>query len=59
MANDTTILDDCIQMLRECTQKCDGWKNQAASPAAKVVLTCCAFVLRRDGEVVPGSTGKI
>ena len=40
--SDTSILDDCIQMMRECSQKCDGMKKRASNPAVKAVLTCCS-----------------
>lgn len=57
MADDRKRLDDCIQMMRECGRKCSDWKDQATDPAAKAVLTCCAFccdAMARSCEEVRG-----
>jgi hypothetical protein len=57
-ANDTGILDDCIQMMRDCSNRCDDMKNRAQSAAAKAILTCCASccdAMARSCEQVRGT----
>lgn len=57
-ANDTGILDDCIQMMRDCSKKCEDMKTQATNPAAKAVLTCCSSccnAMARSCEEVRGT----
>lgn len=40
--SDTSILDDCIQMMRECGKQCRDMAERASNPAIKACLTCCA-----------------
>lgn len=57
-ASDTSVLDDCIQMMRECSQKCEDMRNRASNPAAKAILTCCSAccdAMARSCEQVRGT----
>ena len=56
--SDTSVLDDCIQMMRECSQRCNDMKNNASNPAVKAVLTCCSAccdAMARSCEQVRGT----
>jgi hypothetical protein len=56
--SDTSVLEDCIQMMRECSGKCNDMKNRASNPAVKAVLTCCAAccdAMARSCEEVRGT----
>ena len=56
--NDTSILDDCIKMMRECSRQCDDMKNRASNAAVRAVLTCCSSccdAMARSCEQVRGT----
>lgn len=56
--SDTSVLDDCIQMMRECSGRCEEMKNKASNPAVKAALTCCSAccdAMARSCEQVRGT----
>ncbi len=57
--NDTSILDDCIQMMRDCSKRCEDMKNRATNPAVKAILTCCASCCDAMGKACEEVRGTI
>ncbi len=41
-SSDTSVLDDCINMMRQCSQQCRDMSDRASNPAVKACLICCA-----------------